>query len=92
MDLSLAENLALARDSIQSGEYWGLTADRAVDQNSNPHLNNRHCAAACQIRTGVPVPDKPRSAWWMVHIGTETQFAEVSSVTVYGSDTDDECE
>ena len=88
----LAENLALDRDSIQSGEYWGLTADLAVDQNPDPHFNNRHCAAAYQIQTGVPVPDTPRSAWWMVHIGTETQFAEVSSVTVFGSDPNLDCE
>ncbi len=55
-----AGNIAYNKSAEQVGTYDGLIADLAVDGDTTPDRNNRHCAAARSFTPGV---------WWEVDLG-----------------------
>ena len=61
--------------------WWSLSSDLAVDGNTDPDINNKHCSATFRPRL-VPPTCSESSSWWMVDLG---YLSAVEKVVIYSS-------
>ena len=59
--------------------WWSLSSDLAVDGDTDPDIENRHCSATFRPRL-VPPTCSESSSWWMVDLG---YTSAVEKVVIY---------
>ena len=79
MTACFAANLALGRPTKQYGMWWSLSSDLAVDGNTDPDVENKHCSATFRPRL-VPPTCSESSSWWIVDLG---YLSAVEKVVIY---------